>query len=156
MAQEVYGALPIEPEPTTRHLMAQGRPLVLPVGERGVGLFFDENYRDDPHTSDKNRSLAIFCPANPTSWVATCRHRRMGRLTVKSPAQARETAQLTVEQAARQARICPAYLRRIERHGGATYVLAMRLARLYSCSANLFLYPSTEGQSRYPKLRMAA
>lgn len=71
-----------------------------------------------------------------------------------SAAQAREAARLTVEQAARQVRICPAYLRRIERHGGATYALAMRLARLYGCSANLFLYPTSEGQSRYPKSQL--
>src|SRR5579872_7232393 len=53
---------------------------------------------------------------------------------------ARQTAGLNLEEAAKKAQICPAYLRAVERRGGASYVLAMRLARLYGCSANVFLY----------------
>lgn len=60
-----------------------------------------------------------------------------GRASIR--ADAREDAGFTVEQAAHRARICPAYLRRIERHGRAPYVLAKRLARLYGCPCNLFL-----------------
>ncbi len=58
-------------------------------------------------------------------------------------AQARQDAGLSVPEAARRVRVSPAYLRRIEIHGDAPYVLAVRLANLYRCSANLFLYAST-------------
>jgi transcriptional regulator with XRE-family HTH domain len=54
--------------------------------------------------------------------------------------QARIAAGLTVKEAARRARVVPSYLRRVERHGGAPWVLAQRLAFIYNCSANLFLY----------------
>lgn len=68
-----------------------------------------------------------------------------------SASQAREAAALTLDVAARKARVSVSYLRRIERHGGATYALAMRLARLYGCSAHVFLYPtSSNGQSKHP------
>jgi hypothetical protein len=57
-----------------------------------------------------------------------------------SPArQAREKAGLGLEETARSARICVAYLRRVERSGGCSYPLALRLARLYRCSASVFL-----------------
>ena len=83
----------------------------------------------------------------------------------KSAAQARQEAGFSLAEAARRARVCPVYLRRIELHGNAPYVLATRLAHLYSCSTNLFLYapPATtqvvkqvaskpsEGLSRRPK-----
>ncbi len=52
---------------------------------------------------------------------------------------ARESAGFTLEQAARRARVCPAYLRRIEKRGWTPYVLAMRLSRLYQCPCSLFL-----------------
>lgn len=55
-------------------------------------------------------------------------------------ASARNRAGLSLEDAARRARICVSYLRRVERSGDCSYVLAMRLARLYRCSANVFLY----------------
>lgn len=59
---------------------------------------------------------------------------------VPTPAeQARKQAGLTLEEAARRARICPAYLRRVELHGNAPYVLARRLASLYGCSMMVFL-----------------
>jgi hypothetical protein len=61
---------------------------------------------------------------------------------------ARSRAGLTIEDAARQARVCVAYLRRVERSGDCSYPLAMRLSRLYRCSANVFLY--TKG-SETPK-----
>src|SRR5579863_1246636 len=62
---------------------------------------------------------------------------------------AREKAGLSVEEAAKRARVCVPYLRAVERRGGASYVLAMRLARLYRCSATIFLY-RTKG-SETPK-----
>jgi transcriptional regulator with XRE-family HTH domain len=58
-----------------------------------------------------------------------------------SAAQAREAAGFTLEQAAKKARICTSYLRAIEKgRGTCSYPLAMRLSRLYRCSANVFLY----------------
>ena len=51
---------------------------------------------------------------------------------------AREAAGLSIGDAARKARISIAYLRQVER-GGAPYRLARRLARLYGCSANVFI-----------------
>lgn len=53
--------------------------------------------------------------------------------------QARNNVGLTLKQAARRARVGDSYLRRIELHGGASYVLAQRLARLYQCSIHVFL-----------------
>jgi hypothetical protein len=52
---------------------------------------------------------------------------------------AREAADLTVERAAKLARICPAYLRQVERQGGAPYVLAVRLSHIYGCPLSAFL-----------------
>ena len=64
-----------------------------------------------------------------------------------SPAQrAREAAGLCLADAARRARVSPNYLRRIELHGGAPYVLAKRLCRIYRCSIHLFLPSSTPRQ----------
>ncbi len=51
----------------------------------------------------------------------------------------RERLGWTLEQAAHRARVCPIYLQRIEKHGRAPFVLAMRLSRLYSCDCHLFL-----------------
>jgi transcriptional regulator with XRE-family HTH domain len=53
--------------------------------------------------------------------------------------QAREAAGYTLIQAARRARVSPIYLRRIEKHGKAPYVLACRLRALYGCSIHAFL-----------------
>lgn len=57
-------------------------------------------------------------------------------------ANARNRAGLTIEDAAQKARVCTQYLRGIERGRGTycSYPLALRLARLYGCSANVFLY----------------
>jgi len=52
---------------------------------------------------------------------------------------ARESAGLTIEAAAQRARVTPAYLRQIERHGGAPFALACRLARLYGAPLDTFL-----------------
>lgn len=52
---------------------------------------------------------------------------------------AREAAGFTVREAARRVRCHPRYLRRLELHGGAPYVLALRLAWLYKCSAQELL-----------------
>lgn len=54
-------------------------------------------------------------------------------------AAARKAANLTIEQAARKARIGVRYLRRIERHGKSSYVLAVRLSNLYGCPITTFL-----------------
>lgn len=61
-------------------------------------------------------------------------------------ASARQRAGLSLEDAAKQARVCVQYLRRVERSGDCSYVLAMRLARLYRCSANVFLYTTKKGR----------
>lgn len=55
-------------------------------------------------------------------------------------ADARKRAGLELSEAAKRARVCVSYLRRVERSGDCSYVLAMRLSRLYRCSANVFLY----------------
>ena len=60
--------------------------------------------------------------------------------SVTSPSAYREAAGLTVDQAARRARICTAYLRRIERTGGAPYVLAERLAKIYHAPVDAFVW----------------
>lgn len=52
---------------------------------------------------------------------------------------ARESAGLTLDQAAKRARVGRSYLRAIELHGGASYVLAMRLSHLYHCSIHVFI-----------------
>lgn len=57
----------------------------------------------------------------------------------KARVAARLAAGLSVEAAARRARICPAYLRRVERHGRAPWILANRLSKLLNCSPRLFL-----------------
>jgi hypothetical protein len=55
-------------------------------------------------------------------------------------AQARAQAGLALEDAAKRAHVCTSYLRAVEIRGGASYSLALRLARLYGSSANIFLY----------------
>jgi len=60
---------------------------------------------------------------------------------------AREAAGLTLDQAAKQARICSSYLRAVERRGGASYVLAMSLTRIYGCSANVFILKNKGGET---------
>ena len=56
---------------------------------------------------------------------------------------AREGAGLSLEAAARKARIGTSYLRRIERQGGASYALAVRLAAIYTCDLKSFLYANS-------------
>jgi transcriptional regulator with XRE-family HTH domain len=78
-------------------------------------------------------------------------------MTPGPAAQAREAAGFTIEEAAKRARVCVAYLRRIERNGSCSFPLAMRLSRLYQCSANVFLYhqgsekPTKQASSRQAK-----
>jgi transcriptional regulator with XRE-family HTH domain len=62
-------------------------------------------------------------------------------------ARARESAGLSLEQAARQARVSHDYLRQVERTNSAPYSLARRLANIYGSSIQTFL-PSTETVSR--------
>lgn len=52
--------------------------------------------------------------------------------------EARKAAGLTIAEAARLARVSPAYLRRVEREG-ASFVLAQRLARLYGVGIDAFI-----------------
>lgn len=61
----------------------------------------------------------------------------------------RVEAGYSLQRAAKLARVEPEYLRRVEKRGGSSYVLAVRLSRLYRCSIQIFLYPhihTTEGQ----------
>jgi hypothetical protein len=56
----------------------------------------------------------------------------------------------SLRRAAKLVRVEPEYLRRVEIHGGAPYVLAVRLSRLYQCSMQIFLYThvrTAQGQS---------
>lgn len=57
----------------------------------------------------------------------------------------RTRAGLSLADAARAARISPGYLRRIERQGGAAWGLALRLARVYGCRPEHFLWPQVGG-----------
>lgn len=61
---------------------------------------------------------------------------------------AREAIGLTPEEAARRARVTSAYLHRIERNGGASYVLACRLSRLYNAPIDIFLKRGTKAKRR--------
>lgn len=71
--------------------------------------------------------------------------------------QARQQAGLTLEQAAKQARIGIPYLRAIEKGRGAcSYPLAMRLSRLYRCSANVFLYTKKGSETPAKRTGQAA
>jgi hypothetical protein len=56
---------------------------------------------------------------------------------------AREKVGLTLEQAAKKARVGVAYLRYVERHG-CSFVLAERLSRIYACNIDVFL-PTRSG-----------
>jgi transcriptional regulator with XRE-family HTH domain len=69
-----------------------------------------------------------------------------------SAAEARERAGLTIQTAARRARVCTAYLRQVER-GGAPYNLARRLSAIYDCPIDIFLggprtQATSDGRSR--------
>lgn len=65
-------------------------------------------------------------------------------------ARAREAAGLSLEQAARRARICPAYLRHVERNG-AGYALAQRLSRIYQCPIDCFLVFGRRSARKSPR-----
>lgn len=52
---------------------------------------------------------------------------------------AREAAGLTLEAAAKRARVSPAYLRKLEAGGQYSYVLAVRLSRIYGASGTAFI-----------------
>ena len=56
--------------------------------------------------------------------------------------EARESAGLSLEKAAKKIGICPRYLRRFEIHGGATFHQAEKLALLYQCPMDYFLFPT--------------
>lgn len=56
-----------------------------------------------------------------------------------TPREAREAVNLTLEQAAKRARIGVPYLRQIERRGVDSPWTAERLASIYACGMNVFL-----------------
>lgn len=58
---------------------------------------------------------------------------------------AREAAGLTIEQAAKKAGLSPEYLRRLERRGAPFYT-AERLAAIYGCRMDVFLFPHQESR----------
>ena len=61
-------------------------------------------------------------------------------MTKTSPAaEARIALGLSIEKAAKKARICPAYLRQVELNGSQSYQLARRLSSIYQCRLDLFL-----------------
>jgi transcriptional regulator with XRE-family HTH domain len=64
-----------------------------------------------------------------------------------SAVSARAAAGLTIEAAARRARVTPAYLRQIERRGGAPYALACRLSRLDGAPLDTFLKRKESSES---------
>lgn len=65
-----------------------------------------------------------------------------------TPSEARQAAGLTLEEAARLARVGQPYLRRIECCGGASWVLSRRLARLYSTPIDTFVYKKERRQRK--------
>lgn len=70
--------------------------------------------------------------------------RRRKKINV-TPSEARQAAGLTLEEAARLARVGQIYLRRIEKHGGASWVLCRRLSRLYGAPLDVFVYKKEGG-----------
>ena len=62
-----------------------------------------------------------------------------------TPSEARLAAGLTLEEAARLARVGQIYLRRVEKHGGASWVLCRRLSRLYGAPLDVFVYKREGG-----------
>ena len=56
---------------------------------------------------------------------------------------AREKAKLDVDKAAKAARVTPEYLSQCERSGKFSYVLAMRLHRVYRCPLDVFICGKT-------------
>ncbi len=54
-------------------------------------------------------------------------------------ARAREAAGFTLDRAAKRARVAKEFLARLEKHGGFSYPLAVRLASLYHCPLDCFL-----------------
>lgn len=63
-----------------------------------------------------------------------------------TPRLARERAGLTLEKVASAARICTRYLEQIERRGGASYVLASRLAHIEGAPITTFLFQAEDGR----------
>jgi transcriptional regulator with XRE-family HTH domain len=53
---------------------------------------------------------------------------------------AREAAGMTRKQLAKKARVSEAYLRIVERHGGASFCLADRLAAFCKCRLDIYIY----------------
>ena len=82
-------------------------------------------------TREKKKSISI----GQSPRTKTIRSRRLTAARL-----AREGAGLSLEQAAKKANCSVAYLRRIELHGHVSWIMAMRLAHLYGCSCQIFLY----------------
>jgi len=55
------------------------------------------------------------------------------------PRQYREALGLTVEGAAKRARICTTYLKRIEKRGGGSFALIERLSVIYEAPMDAFI-----------------
>lgn len=55
------------------------------------------------------------------------------------PATARLSAGLSIAEAARRGGIGAIYLTRLEKRGRFPYVLAVRMARIYCCSVDIFI-----------------
>ena len=70
---------------------------------------------------------------------------RRGKNIKVTPSEARQAAGLTLEEAARLARVGQIYLRRVEKHGGASWVLCRRLSRLYGAPLDTFVYKKGGG-----------
>lgn len=64
---------------------------------------------------------------------------------------ARVAAGLTVAQAARAVGVSDGYLRAIEGHGGASYGLAVALARLYRVNATSFIFGTASACTELPR-----
>lgn len=67
---------------------------------------------------------------------------------MRTAAEVREAAGLSLEAAARRVRITPDYLRRVERRGCDSYALACRLSGLYGCRVDVFLGANPSLQRR--------
>ena len=78
----------------------------------------------------------------------------VGAKAMTNAEDASKAAGLSLEQAAKRARVGARYLRQCELHGGTSYVLAQRLAWLYGCPIDVFLHGSKrncKGSERSPK-----
>ena len=69
---------------------------------------------------------------------------------------ARESLGLTLEEAANRLRICSPYLRRVERSGGASWILCRRLSQLYQVPIDIFIFSKGGGGEKRPRSEASA